>query len=682
MSPKPPDIRDKEPQAPFLRALQQQVLVADGAMGTLLLDRSNCDPASLSELNLKDRDCVQQAHLDYILAGADLIQTNTFGANRLRLEELGLEGKRLKDRIWDMNVWGAKIARNSREVAGRAIWVAGSMGPLGKSLAPLGPLQPKVAHAAFVEQAEALLAGGVDLFILETLSDPRELLIAARAVRSVCRLPIVGSMTFSSRGETWYGMSVSNALRSLLEDGLPPIDVLGVNCGAGPLPVLEVIDQIRAEFPQLNALPLAAQPNAGQPQRVAERYSYPSTAEYFGDITTDFLHSGVRLLGGCCGTTPAHVQAMKAAVEAAEKAASGGNSGARRSTMGLRKRKQTPAPPSSTEEGEPELDPVSPGQAWQDHPPLLQRLEQGGVISVELDPPRGSQTGKYLADARILQEAGADFLNVADSPMARVRMSAIAGTLLAGSATGISPIIHYTTRDRNLMGIQSDLLGAHALGIRNVLALTGDAPGLGDYAHATAVFDVDSIGLIEILCGLNAGRDIGGNPIGQPTRFTIGAALNLNAERPEELALETRRFQRKLKAGAHYVMTQPIYEPGPYEAMLDKLGGIEVPVLLGIMPLHSLKHAEYLHNEVPGITVPAHIRDALGRAGKDGERVGLELAEELMEHMAPLVAGFYLVPSFGRCARIGELIQRQRKRSTHERNAHQPKAAGQAGRQP
>lgn len=635
---------------PFLQALRSRVVLGDGAMGTLLHDRGVPPSACLAELNVINKDLVQQAHLDYIMAGAEVVQTNTFGANRYRLAAFGLE-----DKVWEFNVWGAKIARAAREIAGESTWVAGSIGPLGRGLQPWGPLGVEEAQSAFTEQAEALLAGGVDLFIIETMSDPRELLVAAEAVRSVCKLPIVGSMTFSAEGETLLGSDVEGVYRELFGHGTPPFHVFGVNCGAGPLPVLSAVERIAALAGEPGSILLAAQPNAGLPTRLAGRYTYAAPPRYFAALTPDFVEVGVRLLGGCCGTTPEHVAAMREAL-------------GRQAVLEIPSAAPTPSPARPRVFAMPARTPAEPvpeGVGWQtpwlEGRSLRERLAEGKVISVELDPPRGSRTGKFVRDARRLREAGVDFINVADSPMARVRMSAIAGSLLVAHATGISPILHYTTRDRNLMGIQSDLLGAHALGIRNVLALTGDAPGLGDYAHATAVFDVDSIGLIEILTGLNEGRDIGGNPIGQPTEFTIGAALNLNAETPEQLETEISRFRRKLEAGAHFVMTQPVYEPDPYMNMLDRLGGIPVPVLLGVMPLHSFKHAEYLHNEVPGISVPKHIRERLAAAGDDGERVGLELAAEVMRQTEPYVAGYYLVPSFGRTEGIAALVETLRK---------------------
>lgn len=641
---------------PFLQSLRSDVILADGAMGTLLYDRGISADRALSELNLSAKDVVQQAHLDYILAGADLVQTNTFGANRHQLAKYGLEKS-----VWDINVWGAKIARASREIAGKSTWVAGSVGPLGDGIKPWGTLSPAQAKSAFLEQIEALLAGGVDLFIIETMSDPHELLLASEVVRTVCKLPVVASMTFSHEGQTFFGADVDTILGDLFGVGERPFDVFGVNCGAGPLPVLNVVKDIFSRQTTEEQIPLAAQANAGLPKRVNGRYTYPSPPEYFGELIPDFINSGVRLVGGCCGTTPDHTRAIRHILDSAKLTP--------RTTTPVDTKEKTKST-DSLRSGSIELASTTPPPSptsWVIAPeadPLLQRLAQGNVISVELDPPRGSQVDKYVEDARLLKEAGVDFINVADSPMARVRMSAAAGSLLVAQSTGISPIIHFTTRDRNLMGIQSDLLGAHALGIRHVLALTGDAPGLGNYAHATAVYDVDSIGLIEILVGLNEGRDIGGNPIGKPTEFTIGAALDLNTETPEQLEHEIGRFQNKLAAGAHFVMTQPVYEPETYLNMLDRLGGISVPVLLGVMPLHSVKHAEYLHNEVPGISVPKHIRQRLADAGDDGQRVGLELAADLIRKTAAHVSGFYIVPSFGRCGGIATLVRELREEWT------------------
>lgn len=647
---------------PFLQDLESRILLADGAMGTLLFDRGVSQDRCLAELNLTGKDRVQQIHLDYILAGSELLLTNTFGANRYSLEHFGLE-----DKVWDINVWGVKIARLSREIAGKPTWVAGSVGPLGKGLKPWGPLTTAEARSAFTEQVEALLAGGVDLFVIETMSDPDELLLAVEVVRSVCRLPVVASMTFSHEGRTRYGVSVATAVQQLFCSRQPPFDVLGVNCGAGPAPVLQSIQEIAAQVPRDSGILLAAQANAGLPKRVGRRFVYPAGPKYFAKLVSEFAGAGVRLLGGCCGTTPEHIRAMRTALDELAEPASDVTAQPARATE-TADRRETKARPLAVVSGAPAATPVSDGRQtppatdtpWLNQPPLLELLRRGKVISVELDPPRGSQLDKYIGDALLVREAGVDTVNVADSPMARVRMSSLAGAVLAARATGLNPIIHFTTRDRNLMGIQSDLLGAHALGIRNVLALTGDPPGLGDYAHATAVYDVDSIGLIKILAGLNEGRDIAGNPIGKPTEFTIGAALDLNTDTPEQLENEIVRFRQKLEAGAHFVMTQPVYEPETYLNMLDRLGGIPVPVLLGVMPLHSFKHAEYLHNEVPGISVPAHVRQRLAEAGDDGQRVGLELAADVIRKTAPYVSGFYLVPSFGRFHGIASLIRELR----------------------
>lgn len=671
------------PLHPFLAALQAGIVLSDGAMGTLLYDRGAPMGTCLDELNMSNRALVQRAHLDYILAGARVVQTNTFSANRIRLADFGLE-----QNVWEINLWGAKIARAGREIAGEPVWVAGSVGPLGKAIHPLGPIDPAQAEAAFREQMEALLAGGVDLFIIETMSDTRELLLAAQVARSLCRLPIVAEVTFSQDGETLFGATVETVLDDLFDTDDPPFDVFGINCGAGPFPVLSAVERVAAvkrgsppDSP-LVKIPISAIPNAGHPKRVGDRYVYLSPPSYFAGLVERFVASGVRLLGGCCGTTPQHTAAMRSALDRATTQATdhpfdaAPNLPLDPNPEDVSARPSVPFPsgpsvppherssvrlpepfpghagaPSSGQlaEGAPQKSPRSEKTET-----FLDRLAQGHVISVELDPPRGSQVGKYLRDAKLLHEAGVDTINVADSPMGRVRMSSLAGAQLVAQATGLSPIVHYTTRDRNLMGIQSDLLGAHALGIRNVLALTGDAPGLGNYAHATAVFDVDSIGLIEILAGLNEGRDLGGNPIGKPTRFTIGAALNLQAE---DLDRELSRFRLKLAAGAQFIMTQPLYEIEPFLRVLDRLGGIPLPVLLGIMPLHSLKHAEYLHNEVPGIAIPAHVMRLLTKAGDDGERVGLELAAQVIEQAAGSCAGFYLAPSFGKCEGIAVLVR-------------------------
>lgn len=626
----------------FLDALAERVLLADGGVGTLLYQRVGGPRGNLDALNLTQPQVVEQVHLDYIRAGAELIETNTFGANAFRLAEYGLEGE-----VWRINLQGAKLARNAREVAGRPVFVAGSVGPSGRPLETLGRRGRAQVRDAFLRQMEALLAGGVDLFMIETMLDVEELELAVEAARSLARLPLVAQITFSGGTEPVAPLQTEAFTRLVERLGDLAPDVAGINCGSGPGPVLEALAQLGGI--RARGLPLSALPNAGLPTRVDGRILYGASPGYLASLVEPMLRLGVRLVGGCCGTTPEHVAAMRARLDEL----------------------QPLGPPA---EGTPPPDAawsvvsveVRPRPAPQGRPvsggvsPVMEALGRGDLISVELDPPRGVQVEKLLANARILREAGVTCFNVADSPMARVRMASLASARMILEATELPTIIHFTTRDRNLMGIQADLLGAHALGIRHVLALTGDPPTVGNYSHASAVYDVDSIGLARILQRLNQGHDLAGNPIGEPTSFTVAVALSPNAPDPE---LEARRFREKLEAGADFVMTQPLYELAPLEAMLDRIGGCPLPLVLGVMPLQSHKHAEYLHNEVPGIRIPRRVREAMARAGEDGARVGLEIAAQVLEEARGLIQGCYIVPSFGRVEQAAGLVRELRKQA-------------------
>ena len=645
-----------------------RVLLADGATGTLLYARGASLEGSFDALNLTNPDLVLGVHLDYIRAGAEMITTNTFGANRVRLAGYGLEGQ-----VRPINVQGVKIARNAREIAGVPVLIAGDIGPTGKPLEPVGPLSEREALDAFREQVDALLAGGVDLFVVETMSDPRELALAVRAVREACRLPVIAQMSFSAEGRTLMGVSpreAGAALAALPEAWRP--DVVGVNCGAGPAPVLDALRAMReAAGPHVR---LSAMPNAGLPTIVGGRYVYVAIPEYFAQFTRNVAgEPGLAVVGGCCGTTPEHIRAMRRALDGlghrlpeeweralAAAAPAGGSEagGPRRVTVSVG---PTPAPPAGARSA-PAAPQAPPAAAPAERPAsrLAARLGRAFVISVELDPPRGPVVQKLIAGARAIREAGADAINVGDSPMAQVRMSSLAAAHLIQQEAGVETILHFTTRDRNLMGIQADLLGAHAMGIRHILALTGDPPGLGNYAHATAVYDLDSIGLVRVLARLNQGVDVAGKGIGRATEFLIGVALNPVSQ---DLETELQRFARKVEAGAHFAMTQPLFEVEPLLRVYERLGGRPpVPVLLGVLPLRSYQHAEYLHNEVPGISIPASIREDLRKAGDGAERLGMEVALRVALEARPYVAGVYIIPSFGRYEQACQLVRELRQR--------------------
>lgn len=641
-----------------------RIALADGAMGTLLYARGAPLEGSFDALNLTQPDLVLGVHLDYIRAGAEIITTNTFGANRIRLGGYGLA-----DRARPLNLQGVKIARNAREIAGVPVLIAGDIGPTGKPLEPVGPLTEAEVLDAFREQVDALLAGGVDLFVIETMSDPRELALALRAVREACRLPVIAQMSFSAEGRTLLGVSPEEAALALaaLDEAWHP-DVMGVNCGAGPAPVLDALRAMRTTAgPRAR---LSAMPNAGLPTIVGGRYVYVANPEYFADFSRRVAaEPGLAVVGGCCGTTPDHIRAMRRALDAMghrlpeewARALSLGT-GEPGPTPGV---KETPVATVRAEQpGRPTARVVMPGGlpaggqkgATPRRPAsrLAARLGREFVVSVELDPPRGPVAQKLIAGARAVREAGADAINVGDSPMAQVRMASLAAAHLIQQEAGIETILHFTTRDRNLMGIQADLLGAHAMGIRHILALTGDPPGLGNYAHATAVYDLDSIGLVRVLSRLNEGVDVAGKGIGRATEFLIGVALNPASQ---DLATEVQRFARKVEAGAHFAMTQPLFDLEPLLEVFGRLGGRPIPVLLGVLPLRSYQHAEYLHNEVPGISIPERIREAVRKAGDQAERVGMEMALEVALKARPYVDGVYVIPSFGRYEQACELVR-------------------------
>src|SRR5512132_1908418 len=605
----PPMVEESGARArhPFLARLSQGILLADGAMGTLLYDKGIPFDRSFDALNVTDPALIQSGHREYIRAGAEVIETNTFGANRFRLAAHGVT-----DSPRQVNRAGAQIARNAREEVGEPVFVAGAIGPLGKPVAPLGTIPREEALLAFREQAEGLVEGGVDLVIIETQTDLSEALLAVDAVRAITSdLPLVVEMTYTEDGRTLHGTYPEDAVRAL---SAKAVDVIGANCSVGPNELLEIVER----YARKSDRPIAVMPNAGLPRLVNGRFLYLSSPEYFAEYAVRFADAGARLIGGCCGTTPAHVRRMKEALSRrpTRGAADGGGPHATTSPRATATESERPARPSTIEEALPAADPA-----------LRSRLaakiaRREFVVSVEVDPPRGIRPRKMIEGATLLKTSGVDMINVADSPMARVRMSSIALATMIQSQVGIETILHFTCRDRNLMGIQSDLMGAHALGIRNILALTGDPPRAGDYPNTTAVFDVDSIGLIRVLGQLNAGMDLGGNSIGEPTRFVIGCAVNPSAENFDE---ELKRFHAKVEAGAEFAMTQPLYELSTLTRFLEATGKPRIPILLGLLPLQSHRHAEFLHNEVPGIVIPDHARKAMREAGDRGIDVGIEM---------------------------------------------------------
>jgi len=608
----------------FLDALDDRVLVCDGAMGTMLYARGVFLNRSFDELNLTQPDLVSEMHQVYLRSGADVIETNTFGANRVKLAAFGLA-----DDVHAVNLQGARLAKNA---ARDQAWVAGAIGPLGVRIEPWGRTGVDEAEAFFAEQARALLDGGVDLFVLETFRDVNEIGAAIRAVRSVCDLPIVAQMTTEEDGNTADGVAPEVFVPELERFGA---HVVGLNCSVGPAAMLETIERVA----RVATVRLAAQPNAGRPREIEGRNIYLCSPEYMASYARRFITAGVRLVGGCCGTTPEHIRQIKQAVRAMA-----------RSTT-----KPPHAPGARSDAasaGEADAPAVVISTAEKSR--MAHALSRGTfVVSVELVPPRGFRADVLLEQARQLKILGVDLVNVPDGPRATGRMSALAAAVMIQQQAGIETILHYACRDRNMIGMQSDLLGAHAMGVVNLLVVTGDPPRVGDYPDATAVYEVDSIGLTNLVAQLNRGRDIGGQPLGQATRFHVGVAANPGAY---DVDHELRRFAYKIEAGAEFAITQPVFDVDALARFLARVEqssagpeGRRIPVLAGITPLESLRHAEFMANEVPGVTVPPAIIDRMRSAEESGRarEEGLAIARELVADLAGRVQGLQITVPAG-----------------------------------
>jgi methionine synthase I (cobalamin-dependent)/5,10-methylenetetrahydrofolate reductase len=642
------------PRTRFAARLADRPLLADGGMGTLLFSRGIPQRACLDKLAATRPDLVGTIHREYLDAGADLIETLTFGANRLRLDAFGLaaEAGRLNRRA-------AQVAREARDVSGRDAWVGGSIGPLGPPTRELRHPDDATIRSVYREQVDGLLEGGVDLLVIESFFDLHHLLLAVEEARRAADVPLIASMTFGEDLVLADGTTPAEALAALTEAG---VDAVGVNCGVGPLACLDALGQLGpagAGEPARSVMP-----NAGLPQRLEGHFVYAAEPAYFGSIVGKLLDAGAAVIGGCCGTTPEHIAAMAQALGAIT-TADRRRSQARADAL----ERPTPVAGASPRAAFAETEAADGTDETPDRPPetrLARALaEPRFVISVEIDPPRSIRIDRTLEAARMLRDAGTDVVNISDSAMARVRMGAMAVAFGVQHDVNLECVVHTTTRDRNLMALESELLGAHALGVRNILALTGDPPRVGDYPTGTGVWDVDSIGLIEILTRLNRGEDQAGSPIGHRASFTIGCALDPTAH---DAVTEWDRLERKLEAGAHLVMTQPLYDVAQVEAMLAEARrrfgprGFPVPVLLGVLPLVSSRHAEFLHNEVPGITIPDAARARMAEAGAAGTEAGVEMADALLAAVEHEMAGTYLMPSFGRYEQAAELVRRIRAR--------------------
>jgi homocysteine S-methyltransferase len=598
-------------------------------MGTMLNARGAGFEACFDSLNLSRPALVAEVHREYIEAGSNVIQTNTFGANRYKLSAHGQQ-----DKVVEINQAGVELAHRVVMATFKDVLVAGDVGPLGVRLAPFGRVQPEQARQAFAEQIQALALAGADLLILETFSDLLELREAVLAARHACDLPVVASMTFTRDDRTLLGDSPAKVARALAESGA---DVIGVNCSGGPAQIWRILRQMRQAVPET---PLSAMPNAGWPEQVGGRIMYPANPEYFGEYALAFCEAGAALVGGCCGTTPAHIAAMRSALDSLP--------------QGCGPAVSELAMPAEAEEALEQAEGPSP---------LAQKLAQGVfVVSVEMDPPRGLSAHKLLAGASLLAEAGADVINVADSPMARMRMSPWAVCDLLHRQVGVDTTLHFPTRGRNLLRVQGDLLAAHALGIRNVFVVMGDPTAIGDYPDAMDNYDLVPSGLIKLIKqNFNLGLDHAGVDMGQPTSFFVGCALNMA---PQDIEQEIKNLRRKVKAGADFLLTQPIFDPPAAEAFLqryaDQHGPLGLPVLAGVLPLYSVRHTTFLHNEVPGISISDLTQERIRKAGADAPWEGVRIALELIEQMKPWARGIYLMPQFVRYDLAAEILEKCR----------------------
>jgi homocysteine S-methyltransferase len=602
--------------------ISEKVLVGDGAIGTMLYARGAGMESGFERLNLTAPDLVLKLHEDYIAAGSQVIETNTFGANRLRMAPFGYD-----DEVREVNLRGAALARKS--AGGKGVFVAGSMGPIPRPRADSDSPTADEVLAVFREQAAALAEGGVDLLFLETFSDLDQIRIALKAAGET-GLPVIACMSFMERGRIMGGLGVEQAALELATAGA---HLIGANCGAGTLEMTRNIKRMAS----VSTLPLVAYANSGFPEYVDGRYIYRTTPEYFAAMGLETVRAGANLVGGCCGTTPEHIRCLADLLRDRTPAA----------------RTITMVAADRPERAEPSVPLTG----------FLARWGRETVVTVELDPPKGLDCSRLLDGCKALKEAGADAINLAENPLARVRVGNIALAELIQREAGIEVIVHITCRDRNLIGLQSDLMGASLLGIRSILAVTGDPASMGEQSGASSVFDLNSVGLIGLLRDLNAGLNCAGNPIDRGTGFTIGAAFNPNVQNIEA---QVARLRKKIANGAMFVQTQPLFDPLKLETMLAMTKDLGIPILPGILPLVNERNTEFLHNEVPGITIPDEIRKRMrGRSREAGIREGLDIAREFIDRARQDVGGFYIIPPFGNQRVAAELVTYIRQGNQH-----------------
>jgi methionine synthase / methylenetetrahydrofolate reductase(NADPH) len=601
--------------------LNNEVIVFDGGVGTYLYEKGIYINTCFDELNLTNPDLVTDIHRDYVNAGADVIETNTFGANRFKLAPHGLEGK-----VREINLKGAQLAKAAAQ--GRVL-VAGSIGPLGVQIEPLGKLSFDETRDFFKEQIEGLLAGGVDLIILETFGHVPELLQAIRAVRELnADIPLIAQVTIHDEGTLLSGAPLETFVSAMTGQA---VDVIGLNCSVGPKAMLEALESLKP----LTSIPISVQPNAGLPQNVGGRNIYMTSPEYMAEYAKRFIQTGAAIVGGCCGTNPTHIRAIRRAVQALQPV--------RR--MDVSSIALTVKAPDTVQVVE-----------QRDKSRLANRLVRKEFVTlVELVSPRGVSPAKELAKARRLHTFGIDAINIPDGPRASARMSALALASLIQREVGIETVLHFACRDRNVIGMQSDLLGGWALGIRNVLSITGDPPKLGNYPDATAVFDVDSIGLTNLINRLNHGFDLAGNVIGEPTAFSVGVGVNPGAINIED---ELRRLDWKIEAGAEYMITQPVFDLRILERFMKRIEHLHLPLICGLWPLVSYRNAEFMNNEVPGASVPAEIMERMRKTTtkEEGFAEGVKIASETYARVRNDIDGIQLSAPMGRVEGVFQIL--------------------------
>ncbi|MBS1706809.1 MAG: bifunctional homocysteine S-methyltransferase/methylenetetrahydrofolate reductase [Armatimonadetes bacterium] len=599
----------------FLDALRNKILLGDGAIGTLLASRG-FDKQPYDLANLLDPNLVVQVHRDYLEAGSDFVETNTFSASKIRLSHSNWD-------VYELNLAGAKLAR---QAAGDDKYVLGAIGPAGKAMEPIGPLTEAEVFDSVQTQAAALAEGGVDAVLLETFIDLHEIEVAVRAVKAVTDLPIIVSKAFIEDGE-----ALAEGLAQQCGEQLAAMGVvaIGANCVVGPQRMVDIVRQLS----EATGLPILAFPTPGLPQLVKGSVVYDTKPDYFGKACGRLIEEGAGIVGGCCGTSPDHIRALRAVVD---------HGVAKREAAQAKVKSSTPKAPKPLLES-PKTN-------------LAQLLGKEFVVTVEMDLPRGLNVNKVVEGSRSLKEKGAHLIDVSDGARARLRMNPLSVSKIIQDEVGIEVMMHFACRDRNLLAVQADLLGAHALGVKNILAVTGDPTNIGDYPSATSVYDVDSIGLVRIMSRFNEGVDLAGNTVGQKCAYTIAVAFNPLAP---DLASEVDRLRRKRDAGAHVVYTQPIFEIAHVESAVKTCRELGLPLFIGVLPLRSSRHAEFMHNEVPGIEIPAELRQLMANAPDDDSalRAGIEQAQKLSEKVKTMAQGLYLMPPFGNHRIAEEVMQ-------------------------